>query len=151
MGGKGNELIHMTGPFEFQITDAITHRDRPFVWPQTNLMDDLGFSTVSGQGMILIEANADIAIPAQDIGVDVICSKPQGCEDWSDPINKSTRNHVQVLCLVLNPLAIFDQTRSQLMTERINQSPDMGPIEGERGQSSRQTLRKRQLTRHGED
>ena len=36
------------------------------------------------------------------------------------------------------------------MTKRLNQPSDMGPIKGERGQSSRQTFREGQLSRHAE-
>ena len=57
---------------------------------------------------------------------------------------------MQMFGLVFDPLAIFDQARSQLMTKRLNQLLDMGPLKGERGQSSRQTLREGQLSRHAE-
>ena len=47
MGGKGNELIHMPGPFEFQITDAIAHSNCSHVWSQPELLNNFWLPAVS--------------------------------------------------------------------------------------------------------
>ena len=146
----GNESVHMPSPSEFQITDAIAHRNRSLLRAQAELLDNLWLSAVSGQGMVLIKANTNIRIPAQHVGVDVFCSKPQGREHWDNPINKSTGDHMQMFRVVQDPMAVFNQTWGQLVTECLNQPCDMGSIEGEGGQSPGQTLRERQFARHAE-
>ena len=75
VGGEGDEPVRMPRPFEFQITDAIAHRDCSHVRPQTELLDDFWLPAISRKGMVLIKANADVPIPEQHIGMDLFGSK----------------------------------------------------------------------------